>query len=289
MPITIGCCPALRRGFAVMSSESSSPKDWAVSFWEHIDELVRRFKVVLVALIIGISVGWLPTSIAGVSNPFGYYQPLLSLVMLRIKAVFLPHQASLIAGGMADTVFVMAYLSIIIGFFLASPVIFYEVIAFVKPALYDNEKKVIGYYLGSFIGLLALGAVMAYFLIIPISFRILIYFTLQGGSMPYILVQDFYNWIFTLFVICGVFYTIPLFIVLLVHVGVFPMKWLRGRNKLILYGVILVLFWIFGPDPTPITGSIMLAPFVFVFEIATFFAGRIDRDRKEEKNKPMGR
>ena len=266
-----------------MSSESASPKNWALSFWEHVDELVRRLKVVLVSLIVATSIGWLPTSIAGLSNPFGAYQPLLSLVMLRIKADFLPHQATLIAGGMADTVFVMAYLSIIIGLLLASPVIFYEVIAFVKSALYENEKKVLGYYLGSFIGLLFLGAAMAYFLIIPISFRILIYFTLQGGSMPFIFIKDFYNWIFTLFVICGVFYTIPAFIVMLVYVGVFPMKFLRGRNKIIAYVVILMLFWIFGPDPTPITGLIMLTPFVFVFETATFFAGRIDRARKRRK------
>jgi sec-independent protein translocase protein TatC len=242
-----------------MGSESASPKNWALSFWEHVDELVRRLKVVLVALIIATSIGWLPTSIAGLSNPFGVYQPLLSIVMLRIKADFLPHQATLIAGG------------------------FYEVIAFVKPALYENEKKVLGYYLGSFIGLLVLGAAMAYFLIIPISFRILIYFTMQGGSMPFIFIKDFYNWIFTLFVICGVFYTIPVFIVMLVHVGVFPMKFLRGRNKIIAYVVILMVFWIFGPDPTPITGLIMITPFVLVFETATFFAGRIDRARKKRK------
>ncbi len=265
-----------------MSTENK-PKAWVMSFWEHLDELVRRFKVVLVAIIIATIIGWLPTSIAGLTNPFGSYQPLLSLVMLRLKADFLPRQATLIAGGMADTVFVMAYLSIIIGFLLASPVIFYEVIAFVKPALYDNEKKVIGYYLGSFIGLLILGAVMAYLLIIPISFRILIYFTLQGGAAPLIFIKDFYNWIFTLFVICGIFYTIPVFIVMLVHVGVFPMKYLRGRNKIFAYLAILMVFWIFGPDPTPITGLIMLAPFVLVFETATFFAGRIDKARKRRK------
>jgi len=267
-----------------MSTESSSSfKNWASSFWEHVDELVRRFKVILVAVIITVSVGWLPTSIAGLTNPIGGYQPLLSLVMLRIKADFLPKQATLIAGGLGDTVFIMAYLSIILGLLLASPVIFYEVVAFVKPALYENEKKVLGYYFGSFISLLVLGAAMAYFLIIPISFRILIYFTMQGGSVPFIFIKDFYNWIFTLFVICGVFYTVPVFIVMLVHVGVLPMKFLRGRNKIIAYVIILVAFWIFGPDPTPVTGLIMLAPFVFVFETATFFAGRLDKSRKRRK------
>ena len=177
----------------------------------------------------------------------------------------------------------MAYLSIVIGLVLASPVIFYEVVAFVKPALYSDEKKVLGYYVGSFIGLLALGVAMAYFLIIPISFRILIYFTMQGGAVPFIFLKDFYSWIFTLFVICGVFYTIPVFLVMLVHVGVLPIKFLKGRNKFFAYLVILMVFWIFGPDPTPITGLIMLAPFIFVFETATYFARKIDRTRKRRK------
>lgn len=272
-----------------MSGESSSQfKNLALSFWSHVDELVARFKIVLIAIIITVSVGWLPTSIAGFTNPFGGYQPLLSLVMLRVKADFLPSQATLIAGGLGDTVFIMAYLSIILGLLLASPIIFYEVVAFIKPALYDNEKKVLGYYLGSFIGLLALGVAMAYFLIIPISFRILIYFTMQGGAVPFIFIKDFYSWIFTLFVICGVFYTIPVFLVMLVHVGVLPIRFLKGRNKLFAYIIILMVFWIFGPDPTPVTGLIMLAPFVFVFETATYFARKIDKTRKRRKEEANG-
>ncbi len=267
-----------------MSTESSSPfKNFALGFWSHIEELVRRFKIVLVAVIVAVTVVWLPNSLAGFTNPIGGYQPLLSLLMIRIKTDFLPHQATLIAGGLGDTVYIMAYLSIVIGLLLASPVIFYEVIAFIKPALYENEKKVLGYYLGSFVGLLALGAAMAYFLIIPISFRILVYFTMQGGYLPFIFIKDFYGWILTLFVLCGAFYTIPVFIVMLVHIGVLPIKFLRGRNKIIAYVIILMVFWIFGPDPTPVTGLIMLAPFVLVFETATFFAKRIDRARKKRK------
>jgi sec-independent protein translocase protein TatC len=203
--------------------------------------------------------------------------------MLKVKADFLPSQATLIAGGLGDTVFIMAYLSVIIALVLASPVIFYEAIAFIKPALYDNEKKVLGIYMGSLIGLLALGFAMAYFLIIPISFRILIYFTMQGGSVPFVFLKDFYSWIFTLFVLCGVFYTIPVFLVILVHVGVLPIKFLKGKNKIIAYIAILMVFWIFGPDPTPVTGLIMLVPFIFVFETATYFARKIDKNRKIRK------
>jgi sec-independent protein translocase protein TatC len=266
-----------------MSSEPESLKGWVMSFWGHIDELVSRLKVVLVALIIGIGVGWIPTTLAGITNPVGTYQPMIAPLMVQLRNEFLPKQATLIAGGMADTVFAMAYLSVIVGILLASPVIFYEVVAFIKPALYDNEKRVLGIYLGSFIGLLILGVVMAFFVVIPISFRILIYFTIQGGATPYIFIKDFYNWIYTIFVLCGVFYTIPIFVVMLIQVGVLPVKYVSGRNKIFAYIALLMIFWIFGPDPTPVTGLIIMAPFVVVFEVAIFFGRRIDRTRKKRK------
>ena len=272
-----------------MGSESGSPKGWVMSFWQHVDELIRRLKVILVTLVVTIGIGWIPSNLAGLANPIGSYQPLIAPLMIKLREVFLPKQATLIAGGMADTIFAMAYLSVIVGLLLASPVIFYEVLAFVKPGLYENEKKVLGYYLGSFIGLLVLGAAMAYFLVIPISFKILIYFTIQGGATPFIMIKDFYNWIYTIFVLCGIFYTIPVFIVMLVQIGVLPMKYLRGRNKFFAYLAILLAFWIFGPDPTPITGLIIMAPFVLVFEVATFIAGRIEKKRKKtEGNETYG-
>jgi len=267
-----------------MDSGSKSPKGWVMSFWEHIDELVRRLKIVLVTLVVTIAIGWIPSNLAGFANPIGQYQPLLAVVMVRLRDEFLPKQATLIAGGMADTVFAMTYLSVIIGFLLASPVIFYEVIAFIKPALYENEKKVLGYYLGGFIGLLSLGVAMAYFFVIPIIFKILIYFSIQGGATPFIAIKDFYNWIYTIFVICGVFYTIPILFVMLVHVGVLPVKYLRGRNKIFAYLAMYLILWIFLPDPTPITATIIMAPFIIVFEIATFIGVRIDKGRGEQKN-----
>ena len=60
-------------------------------------------------------------------------------------------------------------------------------------------------------------------------------------------------------------------------------KYLRGRNKIFVYLAILLIFWIFGPDPTPVTGAIIMAPFVVVFEIATFFGRRIEKTRKKRK------
>ena len=73
-----------------MSSEPESLKSWAMSFWGHIDELVRRLKVVLVTLIIGIGIGWIPTTLAGITNPVGTYQPMIAPLMVRLKESFFP-------------------------------------------------------------------------------------------------------------------------------------------------------------------------------------------------------
>lgn len=270
--------------------ESNSQPSFLTGFWEHVDELVRRFKVILIALILAIGIEWIPTSWSGITNPIEDYQPIVSLIMLKLKHDFLPSQATLIAGGMASTVYAMAYLSIVLGVLMASPVIFYEIYAFVKPALYENEKKLIYYYMGGFTGVLILGAAMSYFVVIPIVFKILIYFTMKGGAAPLINIQDFYSWIYTLLAINSLIYTIPIFVLLLIHVGILPAKYLRVKKRLMLYVAIFVIVWIFGPnpDPTGISDAIMMAPFFVVFEIAMFFAMRIDKERQRKKAIELG-
>jgi sec-independent protein translocase protein TatC len=248
------------------------------SFFVHIDELVHRFKIAALAFALAAGVAWLPNSL---SDPIFGYQPIMATIMQNLKAMFLPQGATLIAGGMADTVFLYAYLSVLIGALLSSPVWLYEFFAFVGPALRGNEKKNLYGYLLSFVGLFVLGTAMAYFIVIPMTFRILIYFTQSAGAEAFIFLKDFYSWTLNLFALSGVFYTIPLFIVILVHVGILPTKFLGGKNKAFLYIIMFILVWTFGPDPTPILAGVMIVPFIAVLEIATLAAKRLESKRKK--------
>lgn len=246
---------------------------------EHISELTKRLKIMIIVLAATCSIGFLPADLHGYSDPLHQYKPVVSILMQKMKHDFLPSGATLIASGLVDTLFVYTYLTLLIGVVLASPVIAYEIYAYVKPALYPNERKYISWFVGSFVGLFTLGLIIAYFVIIPITFQILVWFITNGGAVPFIGIKDFYNWIFVLLLASGIFYTIPVFIVLLVQFGIIPAKFLSGKTKIAIYVALEMIIWTFGPDPTPITATIIMIPFALIFEVAAFVSRRIERNR----------
>jgi sec-independent protein translocase protein TatC len=261
-----------------ISSGDSDEK--VMPFWGHVSELASRLKIVIVALLITCSVTWLPLDPKGLLDPIRHYQPIMSVLMQRIRQDFLPSGATLIAGGLVDTIFVYMYLSLLIGVVLAYPIIAYEVYAFISPGLYPHERKHISAYMTSFVGLFVFGLVIAYFLIIPITFKILVWFIESGGAVPLINIKDFYNWTLALLLASGLFYTIPVFVVMLVQFGILPLNSVSGRRrKITLYAGLLIVLTIITPDPTPITASIILAPFILVLEAALLVAKRIDKAR----------
>jgi sec-independent protein translocase protein TatC len=169
----------------------------------------------------------------------------------------------------------------LIGVVLSSPIIAYELYAYIKPALYPHERKHLLAYTGSFIGLFILGLIMAYFLIIPLTFKILVWFINSGGAVPFIGIRDFYNWVLTLLLASGIFYTLPVFVVMLVQYGIIPVRSLAGKKKLMIYFALFIILIIITPDPTPITATIILIPFIVIFEVAVLAARIIDKDHTQ--------
>lgn len=258
------------------------PDEKPMTIMDHLSELGRRLKVIIIVLAFTCSIGFLPTDPQGYSDPLHQYKPFASLMMQRMKHDFLPTNAVLIASGLVDTLFVYMYLTLLIGVVLASPVIAYELYAYVKPALYPNERKYILWFTGSFVGLFVLGLAMAYLLVIPITFQILVWFITSGGAVPLIGIKDFYTWILTLLLASGFFYTVPVFVVLLVQFGIIPAKLLSGKGKLAVYLGLWMIIWIFGPDPTPFTATVIMVPFLAIFEVAAIAARRIEKDRRSD-------
>ena len=253
----------------------------AMTTMEHLRELGSRLKIIIIVLAVTSCIGFLPATIQGFSDPLQQYKPLASLLMQRMRHDLLPANAVLIASGLVDTLFVYMYVTLLIGVVLASPVIAYEVYAYVRPALYPHERKYLVWFTGSFLALFVLGLAMAYFLVIPITFRILVWFITSGGALPLIGIKDFYTWIIVLMLASGFFYTVPVFIVLLVQFGIIPPRVLSGRGKLALYLGTWMVIWIFGPDPTPFTATVIMVPFAAIFEVATIAAKRVEKNRRE--------
>jgi len=250
-----------------------------MSFWDHLDELLSRLRIIFITVIAsGLLIGFWPADPRGFLDPTGLYQPIISVIMLKMRSDLLPSGARLIAGGLMDTAYVYIMLSFLIGIVVSSPLIGYQIYAFVNPALYVYERKHISRFMFAFLALFAFGVTMAYYLILPVTLRIIVWFIMSGGAEPLINIQDFYNMIITLMIGSGLLYTMPVFIVLLVQAGILPANFMAGKRKMMYIGF-LVLTAVITPDPTIITDVIILLPFIIVFEVAVLAAKRVERNR----------
>ena len=105
----------------------------------------------LVALVIGIGVGFWVVQ---------HFQ-LVSLLKTPI-APYLANGGKLTVLSPTEPVMIVFKLSLVVGLVLASPVVFWQVWAFLAPALYGREKRVLVPALFAGAGLFMLGGVLAW-------------------------------------------------------------------------------------------------------------------------------
>ncbi|OGD54475.1 hypothetical protein A3K80_08685 [Candidatus Bathyarchaeota archaeon RBG_13_38_9] len=235
--------------------------------------------VFLTVIVSGLFIGFFPANMEGLLDPSRRYEPIIAVIMHRIKHDLLPGEASLIAGGLMDTAYVYVALAFLIGIGVSSPLIGYQLYAFITPALYPSEKKNISKFVVSFLALFVFGLVIAYLLIIPLTMRIIMWFIESGGAEPLININDFYMMVIMLMIGSGLLYTVPVFLVLLVQVGILPANFIEGKRKVI-YIAILVVTAVITPDPTIVTDVIILVPFILLFEFAVLVAKRVGKNKE---------
>ncbi len=258
-----------------------------MSIWEHLDELLSRLRIILLSVVLsGLLVGFFPTNLDEILRSFDFssstilsYTPLISIIMNRMKRDLLPSSVQLIAGGLMDTAYIYLIMSFLIGALVSSPLIAYELYAFFNPALLSSEKKWLGRFIFSFITLLVFGITLGYTLILPITFRIILWFISSAGALPLINIKDFYMMVITLIVGSGFLYTVPIFLVILAQKGIITSEHLTSNRKLFYVGFLVVIA-VITPDPTIITDVIIMVPFIVVFELAIFFAKRVEKPRE---------
>jgi len=273
-------------------SNSDQKKEKRMSFLEHTAELLTRLRMVILSIVVtGFFVAFWPLNIrelfSSAFNPFtlsAEYKPLVSLLMRYMTEHLLPEDASLIAGGLMDTAYIYLMVSVLIGCVLSSPLIAYQLYKFFGPALIKQERRYASYVMIAFVGLFISGGYLAYSVILPITFRILMWFIRSAAALPLINVKDFVMMVVTLILGVALLYTSPIFLVLLVDRGVLSAKHLTENRKMV-YAAFIIITAIVTPDPTIVSDVILIIPFIFIFEATILISKRAERKRIErEKN-----
>lgn len=188
----------------------------------------------------------------------------------------------LISLKMSDQFMLHFMVAIIVGLIAASPFIFFEIWRFIKPALYDKEKKHASGAVFFTSVLFLLGILFGYFLIVPLSIDFLTTYSVSAEVENQINMRSYISTVTSITFASGIIFLLPIFSFFLSKVGILTPQFMRTYRKHS-YVVMLLLSAIITPPD--IFSQIMVAvPLLFLYEISIFISKVVVKKRERMLN-----
>ncbi|GBC72395.1 Sec-independent protein translocase protein TatC [archaeon HR03] len=254
-------------------------KDKEMPLVEHLRELKDRVKVVMISFVVAL-IFWLafPADLTDIIRNPEFYEPMVTLVLKRIVQDLAGARIEIIGCSMTSPFEIFFLAAAFLAIATIMPVIGYETYAYVDPALYPHERRLIYGFTLAFVALFAVGGVFGYFVAAPLIMRAMVFFFELAGVIPTVCAMDFYSLVFTTVLLIGVVFTSPVVLVLLVRFGIISTD-LISRNRLYVYGILYILVAIITPDGWLVGNAVLFLPLVALIESSLFIAKRVERNR----------
>ncbi len=204
-----------------------------------------------------------------------YYIPLLypnwehniSIQIINfMKETLLPKYVSLIQVEPGQVFTAQIYVAIIAGTIISIPIILREIIAFIGPALYFHEKKIIRNLLFPSIVLFTVGCFFSYYIVIPYTIEFLYKYGQSMGINSFFDITQFILFVVQMLIIFGFSYQLPLLMWALAKIKIVkPLFWRSNFRYAILILIILGAF--ITPDGSGVTMWFVVGPLTLLYVI----------------------
>ena len=246
---------------------AEEPEKGQMGLLDHLSELRSRLTRACIWVAIGFGVCWY------------YVDPLFNLLVDPLLAV-LPAGTHAQYTTLPEAFFTRMLVAFVAGLFLASPMIFYQIWAFVAPGLYDEEKRyIIPIAFLSAIFFTAGGA-FCYFIVFPFAFNFFISY-----SSPEIVItpkiSDYLSFVLKLLFAFGIIFEMPIFTLFLARLGIITAKAMRRFRKYAVV-IIFILAAILTP-PDVLSQFLMACPMLLLYELSIGVAAIFGRKKKSKK------
>lgn len=165
--------------------------------------------------------------------------------------------------------------SIYLGALISSPYILYELLRFVSPALYENERKSSVYVIAIIYSLFILGIMMSYFVIFPISFRFLGTYSVADKVNTMINLDSYVSSFTVLTLVMGLVFQLPVIIFVLAKLGIVNFKMLAKNRKYALFITTVISAIVTPPDV--MTCILVTLPLYILYECSIWIAKKVDK------------
>ena len=164
--------------------------------------------------------------------------------------------------------------------FLAFPMIAYQVYKFVAPGLYRNERDAFRPYLLWTFLLFITGAMVVYFVVMPLAMKFFLSMEQTGGLVEIHLqarVSEYLSLIMTLILGFGIMIQLPVVLTLLAQAGIIRAQNLRDFRRYAIVAITAAAGVLSPPDPFSMIA--MALPTLLLYEAAIYAVARVERSR----------
>ena len=224
-----------------------------MSLREHLNELRKRMTIAVLAVILCSFVVW----------PFKDF-------VFHFVQLPLPRGAVLQQIAVTETLFTFVKISFIVGFGLASPIVVYQVLAFVAPGLYPQERRWIFMSIPAVALAFLTGVAFAWFVVLRFTVGFL------AGFAPATIATEFtvdgwVSFVLRILLAVGLAFETPFVIFALAKIGLVTADSLARQRR---YAVvaIAIISAIITPTPDPFTQASVGIPLYALYEIGVILA-----------------
>jgi sec-independent protein translocase protein TatC len=243
-----------------------SEEESRMSFFDHLEELRRR----LIRGVMAIGAAFALCLVFG--------EELFELLASPI-AKLLPKDSALVFTSLPDPFFIYLKVSFIGGIFLALPYVLYELWRFIKPGLFDRERKLAVPFVVLAAALFYVGAAFAYFIVFPAAFKFFLSYQ-TPDLKPMIAIREYVSLVMMLMLAFGAVFETPIIVVFLGLLGLFNSTQLRkGRRYFVV--IAFIIGAILTPTPDPLNQTLMAVPMMLLYELGIWFLAILEKKRKQ--------
>lgn len=226
--------------------------DLKMPFTSHLEELRER----LIRVLIGIGIGFILC--------YGFQEEIISLLQR-------PYGQKLVFISPTEAFFVTLKVSFFAGIMLATPLILYEIWAFVAPGLKESEHKFARYFMIYGTVLFLTGVMFCYFVVLPIGVSFLLSYQ-SSLLQPMISVDNYMSFVLLFLFAFGIIFNLPLAIIILTRIGLVSPETLR-RNRKFAYLITFIVGALLTP-PDVFSQTMMALPLILLYEISIVISTR---------------
>jgi sec-independent protein translocase protein TatC len=235
-------------------------------FLEHLEELRWRIIWSLTALLVGCVLGFFLVDRFDV----------LGLLKRPIAPLLTQSSGKLLFTSPTQPILITFKLALVAGILIASPVVVWQVWAFLRPALYPRERRLIVPVTLSGVVLFLGGVTLAYVWVLPLALKVLWGFQRESIE-PFITVDAYFGFATMVVLAFGAIFELPLVLLLLVYFRLVSAAFLRRHRRwaVVLNGVVSAML-----TPADVVSMVlMMIPVQLFYELSIVAAEVLERRR----------